>query len=96
MLFNQKQVRKANRQREQENLAKRKKLEASAPDLLAANKVLTQQRDDLLAVCKRFMEIADNGSAAFDDPEPGSIYLKAESAIAKADKAKEESIQNGT
>jgi len=49
---------------------------ASAPDL-------KQQRDDLLGICKEFMEKADNGSADFDDPEPGSIYLRAEAAIAK-------------
>ncbi|KKL92806.1 hypothetical protein LCGC14_1881010 [marine sediment metagenome] len=36
MFYNQKQVRKANRQRKQENLAKRKRLEAASPDLLAA------------------------------------------------------------
>ncbi len=46
---------------------------------------LKQQRDDLLALCKEFMEKADDGSADFDDPEPGSIYLRAEAAIAKCE-----------
>lgn len=41
-----------------------------------------QQRDDLLALCKEFMEKADNGAADFDDPEPGSIFLRAKAAIA--------------
>ena len=45
---------------------------------------LKQQRDDLLGICKELMEKADDGSAAFDDPVPGSIYLRAEAAIAKA------------
>lgn len=39
---------------------------------------------DLLEACEGLMEKADNGSADFDDPEPGSIYLKAIVAIAKA------------
>ncbi len=43
-------------------------------------------RIELLNLCKEFMEKADNGSADFDDPEPGSIYLRAEAAIAKAEK----------
>ncbi len=43
-------------------------------------------RKKLLDMCKEFMEKADNGSADFDDPEPGSIYLRAEAAIAKAEK----------
>ncbi len=41
-------------------------------------------RKELLTACKGLMEKADNGSADFDDPEPGSIYLKAIAAIAKA------------
>lgn len=47
--------------------------------------VLKQQRDALLDACKGLMEKADNGSADFDDPEPGSIYLKAKAAIAKCE-----------
>lgn len=39
---------------------------------------------DLLKICEEFMEIADDGSAAFDDPVPGSIFLRAEVVIAKA------------
>lgn len=53
------------------------RLIASAPDL-------KQQRDDLLELCKEFMEKADNGSADFDDPAPGSIYLRADAIIKKA------------
>jgi len=41
---------------------------------------------DLLEACEGLMEKADNGSADFDDPVPGSIYLKAIAAIAKAKK----------
>jgi len=44
---------------------------------------------DLLAACKEFMLIADNGSAAFDDPLPDSPYLKAKAAIAKAEQVGE-------
>ena len=36
-------------------------------------------------LCKEFMKMADNGSAAFEDPEAGSIYLRAEAAIAKCE-----------
>lgn len=43
---------------------------------------IEQQRDDLLNLCKEFMEIADDGSAAFDDPAPGSIFLRAKAVIA--------------
>ena len=43
-------------------------------------------KTDLLGLCEEFMEKADNGSADFDDPEPGSIYLRAEAIIAKAKK----------
>ena len=43
----------------------------------------------LLKVCEGLMEKADNGSADFDDPVPGSIYLKAKAAIAKAKKERE-------
>lgn len=43
-------------------------------------------KKDLLEVCKGLMEKADNGSADFDDPAPGSIYLKAIAVIAKAEK----------
>jgi len=39
---------------------------------------------DLLAICEEFMDISAVGSAAFDDPLPGSIFLRAEAAIAKA------------
>ncbi len=42
-------------------------------------------RKELLGLCEEFMVIADDGSAKFDDPEPGSIYLRAEEAI-KANK----------
>ena len=49
---------------------KRCKLEQAAPDLLAA--------------CEELYALADNGSASFDDPEPGSPYLKAKAAIEKA------------
>ena len=41
---------------------------------------------ELLEACKALMKDADNGSARFDDPEPGSIYLQAAEAIAKAEK----------
>ncbi len=41
---------------------------------------------DLLEACEGLMEKADNGSANFDDPEPGSIYLIAKAAISKAKK----------
>lgn len=44
---------------------------------------------DLLEACEGLMEKADNGSADFDDPVPGSIYLKAIAAISKAKKGKE-------
>lgn len=45
---------------------------------------LEARNKDLLAACEGLMEKADNGSADFDDPVPGSIYLKAKVAIAKA------------
>jgi hypothetical protein len=41
---------------------------------------------DLLELCEEFMEIADDGSARFDDPVLGSIYLRAPITIAKAKK----------
>ncbi len=50
-----------------------------------ANAQLIASAPTLLNLCKEFMEMADNGSAAFDDPEPGSIYLRAEAAIAKCE-----------
>ncbi len=40
---------------------------------------------DLLDVCKGLMEVCDDGSARFDDPEPDSIFVKAAEAIAKAE-----------
>ncbi len=40
----------------------------------------------LLEACEGLMEKADNGSADFDDPEPGGIYLRALAAIAAAKK----------
>lgn len=42
---------------------------------------------DLLEACEGLMEKADDGSADFDDPVPGSIYLKASAAIVKAKQA---------
>lgn len=51
---------------------------------MIANARLIAAAPDLLEVCKGLMEKADNGSADFDDPEPGSIYLKAKAVIAKA------------
>ena len=54
--------------------------------LIAAAPETKQQRDDLLAACKGLMEEADNGSARFDDPEPGSIFIKAKQAIEEAEK----------
>ena len=63
---------------------KPKTAEANA-HLIASAPTLKQQRDDLLVLCKEFMEIADDGSARFDDPEPGSIYLRAEATIAKCE-----------
>ena len=54
-------------------------------DLKEKIESLKQQRDDLLVLCKEFMEIADDGSARFDDPEPGSIYLRAQATIAKCE-----------
>ena len=45
--------------------------------------------EDLLTACQDLLELADNGSAAFDDPEPGSPYLKAEAAIEKAQPGQE-------
>ena len=48
---------------------------------------------DLLGLCEEFMVIADDGSARFDDPQPGSIYLRAEAVIAKA-KDLRDSIKN--
>ena len=42
--------------------------------------------NDLLKLCEEFMEKADDGSADFDDPEPGSIYLRAKAVITKANK----------
>jgi len=35
----------------------------------------------LLGLCEEFMERADDGSAEFDDPVPGSIFLRAKAAI---------------
>ncbi len=49
-----------------------------------AHKSLTRQRDELLEACEELMELADDGSASFDDPEPGGTYDKAQAAIAKA------------
>ncbi len=40
---------------------------------------------DLLAACKLLMELADDGSAAFDDPHDDSPYLIAQAAIEKAE-----------
>ena len=47
---------------------------------------ILNSQPDLLKLCEEFMEKADNGAADFDDPEPGSIYLRAEATIAKAKK----------
>ena len=47
-------------------------------------KQLEANLKDLLEACEGLMKKADNGSADFDDPHPGSIYLKAKDAIAKA------------
>ena len=44
------------------------------------------ENKELLELCEEFMEIADDGSARFDDPEPGSIYLRAEAVITRAKK----------
>lgn len=49
-----------------------------------ANAQLIAAAPDLLKACEGLMEKADNGSADFDDPMPGSIYLKAKAALAKA------------
>ena len=43
---------------------------------------------DLLTACEALYNLADNGSASFDDPEPDSPYLKAKAAIAKAEPSK--------
>ena len=40
--------------------------------------------EELLKACEELYALADNGSASFDDPEPGSPYLKAKAAIDKA------------
>lgn len=40
-------------------------------------------RKELLDLCEEFMERADDGSADFDDPAPGSIFIRAEAVIAK-------------
>ena len=42
--------------------------------------------DALLAACKGLMEEADNGSARFDDPEPDSIFIKANAIITEIEK----------
>ncbi len=39
----------------------------------------------LLEACKELLELADDGSAAFDDPEPDSPYVKAKAAIQAAE-----------
>ncbi len=41
---------------------------------------------ELLGVCEEFMERADDGSADFDDPAPGSIFIRASAIITKAKK----------
>ena len=46
-------------------------------------KQLEASRKELLTLCEEFMVISDDGSAKFDDPVPGSIYLRAEAAIEK-------------
>lgn len=51
-----------------------------------ANARLIAAAPDLLELCEEFMERADDGSADFDDPVPGSIFLRAKAAIAKATK----------
>lgn len=57
-------------------------------DWAVLEKIETQEsiNKDLLGLCEEFMKKADNGAADFDDPEPGSIYLRASAAIAKAKK----------
>ena len=48
-------------------------------------KALEADNKELLGLCEEFMEIADDGSARFDDPEPGSIFLRAQATIAKCE-----------
>lgn len=50
-----------------------------------ANACLIAAAPDLYDACKELLELADNGSAAFDDPLPDSPYLKAKAALKKAD-----------
>ncbi len=38
----------------------------------------------LVAACEALMELADDGSASFDDPEPGGTYDLARAALALA------------
>ena len=40
--------------------------------------------DALVAACEGLVELADDGSASFDDPEPGGVYDRARAALALA------------
>ena len=54
--------------------------EANAAFIVLAANALAH----LVAACEALMELADDGSASFDDPEPGGTYDLARAALALA------------
>ena len=74
-----------------ENVKFRKCLDAEW-DEVAVEKILTDveqlqaESDARLKIIEGLMELANDGSASFDDPEPGSPYFKARAIIELAEK----------
>lgn len=61
------------------------RFDPESPDDMHDNAALISASPELLKACKDLMKDADNGSARFDDPEPGGVYMRAFEAIDKAE-----------